>query len=455
MSRKQYPKCCIFVIGDNNQLSPIADIIEETYIDEDTGREIPVPEELCDRVRGTPIYDVDYCFELNRNYRQKNDPELRKLLKNIKGGIIAPNDLYRFFKEHACNYQELFAICRTNAGIYSWEDTDLEGIYRAKMNTKVISNSQLFSKEGVNLDSGEQINIEANLYYLNKKGDLKESLKPVKGVTCHRVQGATFKEEILQGQKVVIDVDDALSIVKDTTNKIMIEDFLRFLYVAFSRFESSEQITVKFSKKNIQKLTEVSAHAFKLDSRIKPDEELSSKEFCDKVNPMYLAECLDKTKVYTNSGKLAYIYNNNNIYANLGEKVYTFMLSKKLDAYTAALLAYNAGYSRNNKHGISKFLMDIGANRHKVSGALDLIFDYIDMLSDMEKEETKDTTGKTIGEIEEENKIVDSLDELVEIEIQKCRKEKDKDMFRKCWASNPTISKYEFIKELIAKFYTN
>ena len=115
--------------------------------------------------------------------------------------------------------------------------------------------------------------------------------------------------------------------------------------------------------------------------------------------------------MYTFHGDFEYIYNNI-IYSKLGEKVYTF-LSKKIDAYTAANLAYKQGYSRNNKHGISKFLMEIGCNRHKVAGSLDLIYDIIDILSDIEKEEKKEnamTIGDTCtNQVEEEIREVNEI----------------------------------------------
>ena len=91
----------------------------------------------------------------------------------------------------------------------------------------------------------------------------------------------------------------------------MVEDFLRFMYVAFSRFESSDQVTVKFSKENIQLLAEISKVSRKLENRISPNEELSSEEFCNKVTPTYLEKVLTNVKSVT---KLDYIYNNIYIY---------------------------------------------------------------------------------------------------------------------------------------------
>lgn len=452
LAKKQNPKCCIFVIGDANQFSPIADVIEEYYIDEETGQKIAVPDNLCEKIHGSVIRNVDYCFELNKNYRQKNDEDLKRVLKNIKEGITDPHLLYKFIKERYCTGKEQFAICRTNGGIAKWKKSDLEGIYRGLMGNDVVCNSQLFDKDGVNLDNGEQINLNANMFLQDKKGNVHEVLKEVKGVTCHRIQGSTFKKDILTG-KVVIDIDDALSIIKDPNNKYQVEDFLRFIYVAISRFEFSNQITFKLSNKNIAKLAEVTNYATPLDVTIEPNETLSSQEFCEKICPSYLEDVLNNVKVYTFPGDFEYIYYNN-IYSKLGGKVYT-SLSKKIDAYTAANLAYKQGYSRNNKHGISKFLMEIGCNRHKVAGSLDLIFDIIDILSDIEKEEKREN-NRTIGDIYT-NQVEENLDILVEKEIEKCFYEKDKTMFRELWSKAPSSDrreKFEFIKEMIEKHYT-
>lgn len=454
LAKKQNPKCCIFVIGDANQFSPIADVVEEDYIDEETGRKMPVPDELCEKIHGSVIRNVDYCFELNKNYRQENDEELQRVLKNIKGGITDPHLLYKFIKERYCTGKEQFAICRTNGGIAKWEDTDLEGIYRGVLNNDVVCNSQLFDITGTNLDNGDHISIDANLFYVDDKGNCHEILKEVKGVTCHRIQGSTFKKDILTG-KVVIDIDDALSIVKENTNKYQIEDFLRFIYVAISRFEFSDQITFKFSNKNIEKLAEISNYATPLDVTIEPNETLSSQEFCEKISPSYLEEVLKVQEVVTNSVDFGYIYKNI-IYPKSGEKV-TTLLSKKIDAFTAAKMAWTAGYNRNCSRGIRKFLVDIGCNHHNITKNLDLIFDIIDMLSDIEKEEKKDKVAMSIGDIEKEVKekenIEDNLDALVEVEIEKCAKEKDKAMFRDMWSKKHNIERYEFIKEMIEKHY--
>lgn len=452
--KKQYPKCCIIVIGDANQFSPIGEVIGETYIDEDTGIEMNVPEEFCEKIHGSTIKYVDYCFEMNKNYRQENDVELQRVLKSIKEGISDPHLLYKFLKERPCTRTEQFAICRTKKGIIDWKDSDIEGVYRAIKNTEMVYNSQLFDTEGINLDTGDKINIPANEYYTDQKGKVSEALKLVKGVTCHRIQGCTFKKEIVVG-KVVIDIDDALSIIKDVNNKYQIEDFLRFLYVAISRFESSDQITFKFSKKNIEKLADVASHAMELKNNITPNESLSSQEFCEKISPSYLEEVLKVQEVVTNSADLAYIYNNNNIYAKCGEKV-TTLLSKKIDAFTAAKMAWAAGYNRNCNRGIRKFLVDIGCNHHNITENLDLIFDIIDILSDGENEK-KDNVAMSIGDIEKEVKekesIEDNLDALVEVEIEKCAKEKDKAMFRDMWSKKHNIERYEFIKEMIEKHY--
>lgn len=401
--RKQFPKCCIFVIGDSNQMVPVGEESEpeEIYTDE-LGINHIVPGQNIERIKTTPIYFVDYCFELNKNYRQdeKEGIELRKVLTNIKGGIIAPNDLLRFFKTHQPTWAEDFVVCRTNKAIYSYEGGGIKGIYRACMNTGVVSNGQLFDKNGINLDEPDQkINIIANQFYTNKKGTTKESIKLVPGITCHKAQGATFKTV----NKVMIDVDDALSIVKDVdTDNKQIEDFLRFLYVALSRFCRDDQVTIRFSENNVEKLLRIAHICHKLNSRIDPNETLSSKDFCKKVSPQYLESLFTKAtqaEVYTNSTKLAYIYNNNNniIYANLPENEYTSRKTSSYDLVTAAKLCYEAGYDRGNKWGIRRFLVSLGYNPKKVTGMLEEIFKYIDSFEITEARKKEVATGNTIG----------------------------------------------------------
>ncbi len=188
----------------------------------------------------------------------------------------------------------------------------------------------------------------------------------------------------------------------------MVEDFLRFMYVAFSRFESSDQVTVKFSKENIQLLAEISKVSRKLENRISPNEELSSEEFCNKVTPTYLEKVLTNVKSVT---KLDYIYNNIYIYSNLPEKCNLNEYSKK-DSYAAALLCYKNGYSRENKYGIRRFLIGLGYNPNKLTAMLEEVFDYIDMFNDIEKEEAL-KNGVTIGESMEQE-----IDYSKEVEIE-------------------------------------
>lgn len=87
---------------------------------------------------------------------------------------------------------------------------------------------------------------------------------------------------------------------------------------------------------------------------------------------------------------------------------------------------------------------------------------HLEKYIDMSKTTAKvATTGKTIGEIEEEmvkdEEIEENLDVLVEKEIEKCFYEKDKTMFRELWSKVPSSDrreKFEFIKEMIEKHYT-
>lgn len=258
--KKQFPKCCFILVGDPNQFPPIEDISLLKSFDE-------MPKDVYNKQLGAirnaiktgikrdEIYDIDCCFNLTKQYRIKT-PELNSVLKNIKSGFKSQVKMLEFFSEHSAgNYD--FAICRTWEGVYSHSN------YRIENNRRVLIEKKI---PGVWVGQNNIGAIRNALY--DNNGNSVEGLPSVildgknykwqPAVTCHAIQGATLNE----GVKVLIDVDDAMSIFDGS--EVMARDFSRFLYIALSRVQNENDLVIKC--KNIELFCQIMSYSVELNN---------------------------------------------------------------------------------------------------------------------------------------------------------------------------------------------
>lgn len=403
--KKQFPKCCILLFGDPNQFPPIEDntvlkAYDNLAMDAYDKYIYEIRNAIKKGIKRNTIYSLDKMYNLTVQYRVKT-PELKRFLDNIKQGFASEEDALVFMQKH--QYKEDreydFAICRTwegNSGVHSYGNYNIENNKRTlrslKKNIKGVYVGQTsgYTRKGFSKNSLFQLNgksFENDKQITDMSIFKDEKLMRLQGaVTCHSIQGATLNT----GTKVIIDVDDAMSLI-DTeakVNKQLYEDFARFMYIACSRVQSEEDIV--FRCQDIEKFCRIMSQHVELSNSLigvsSNSTELSSIE--DPVSFLLETEELKNRKPKTfQESKKATVF--------------------KLNPDTLKKLAYN-----NNLNSLTW-------SRYKYYEkiqALELTeYKYLKHKAEIEKQieayfkslETKEnvaTTGKTLGEIEEEMK---------------------------------------------------
>lgn len=452
--KKQFPKCCVLLFGDPNQFPPIEDnTVLKAYdnMSKDAYDKAiyEVRNAIKKGIKRNTIYSLDKMYNLTVQYRVKT-PELKRFLDNIKQGFASEEDALVFMQKH--QYKEGqeydFAICRTwegNNGVYAYGNYSVDnnkrtlrelkkgikGVYVGQTSgytREGFSKNSLFQLNGKSFENETQIT-DMSIFRDEKKMHLQGA------VTCHSIQGATLNA----GTKVIVDVDDAMSLI-DTEVKVekqLYEDFARFMYIACSRVQSEDDIV--FKCQDVEKFAKIMSQHVELSNSLggvsSSSSELSSIE--DPVSFLLKTEELRNRKpkvvkqapVFTiDFEKLTY------------KGIYNSLTFQNLDVTTKVQIL-----------GITKYAYY--SHKTEIEKQITAYFKSIEV------KENVATTGKTIGEIEEDMKkdeeINENLDSLVEIEIKKCIREKDRAMFREYWSKSPNRDTYEFIKDLIEKHYRN
>ena len=457
--KRQFPKSCILIFGDPNQFPPIEDkkvldAFDEMPKDQYEAAIAEIRKAVKKGIQKRSIYSVDYTFNLTKQYRVKT-PELKRFLDNCKYGWKDQEDAIRFMQKHKENNYFDFAICRTwwgTNGVHSYENWVTEngnyvckglkdgitGVYVGQNNIGAIKNA-IYNPNGHSYES--------DLFESDNTTFKDERNYKLQGaLTCHSIQGTTLNE----GTKVLVDFDDAMSICPEEYNESYKEvylDFQRFVYVACSRVHSEEDLYIKC--RNMKKFLKIMSYGVELKESLKANEITSSGELCCYDNPIELLLSKEELK-------------------DRKPQEFKAIGRKQFDIENLAKLAYYKSYNSLTEPNFDSQkdvcnLLEISTDtyqRHKVE--IKYMLTHLEEYIDMNKTTAKvATTGKTIGEIEEEmvkdEEIEGNLDVLVEKEIEKCFYEKDKTMFRELWSKAPSSDrreKFEFIKEMIEKHYT-
>lgn len=397
--KKQFPKCCILLFGDPNQFPPIEDntvlkAYDNLAMDAYDKHIYEIRKAIKKGIKRNTIYSLDKMYNLTVQYRVKT-PELKRFLDNIKQGFASEEDALVFMQKHQYKEDQEydFAICRTwegNNGVYSYGSYNIENNKRTLRSLKktikgvYVGQTSGYTRKGFSKNSLFQLNgksFENDKQITDMSIFKDEKLMRLQGaVTCHSIQGATLNT----GTKIVVDVDDAMSLI-DTeakTNKQLYEDFARFMYIACSRVQSEEDIV--FKCQDVEKFCRIMSQHVELSNSLEGvssnSTELSSIE--DPVSFLLETEELKnrKSKVMKQS------------------KVFTLDYSK---------LAYKGLYNRltwNNLKVLEKVkVLHIGPNTYyahktEIEKQVEAYF------KSLETKENIVTTGKTLGEIEEEMK---------------------------------------------------
>lgn len=451
--KKQFPKCCILLFGDPNQFPPIEyNTVLKAY--DDMSKDVydkaiyEIRKAIKKGIKRNTIYSLDKMYNLTVQYRVKT-PELKRFLDNIKQGFASEEDALVFMQKHQYKEDQEydFAICRTwegNNGVYTYGNYSVDNSKRTLKSLKkgikgvYVGQTSGYTREGFSKNSLFQVNgksfenetqiTDTSIFRDEKKMHLQGA------VTCHSIQGATLNT----GTKVIVDVDDAMSLI-DTEVKVekqLYEDFARFMYIACSRVQSEDDIV--FKCQDVEKFAKIMSQHVELSNSLggtsSSSSELSSIE--DPVSFLLETEELRNRKpkvikqapVFTvDFEKLEY------------KGIYNSVSFQNLDVTAKVQIL-----------GITKYAYY--SHKTEIEKQIAAYFKSI------ETKENVATTGKTIGEIEEDMKkdeeINENLDNLVEIEIKKCISEKDQAMFRGYWSKSSNRDTYEFIKDLIGKHYT-
>lgn len=403
--KKQFPKCCILLFGDPNQFPPIEDntvlkAYDNLAMDAYDKQIYEIRKAIKKGIKRNTIYSLDKMYNLTVQYRVKT-PELKRFLDNIKQGFASEEDALVFMQKHQYKEDQEydFAICRTwegNNGVYSYGNYNIENNKRTlrslKKNIKGVYVGQTsgYTRKGFSKNSLFQLNgksFENDKQITDMSTFKDEKLMHLQGaVTCHSIQGATLNT----GTKIVVDVDDAMSLI-DTEAKVekqLYEDFARFMYIACSRVQSEDDIV--FKCQDIEKFCRIMSQHVELSNSLigvsSNSTELSSIE--DPVSFLLETEELKNRKPKT--------FQEN-------KKATAF----KLDSDTLRKLAYKGIYNRLTWSRY-KYYEKIQAlelteykylkHRAEIEKQLEAYF------KSLEEKENVATTGKTLGEIEEEMK---------------------------------------------------
>lgn len=404
--KKQFPKCCILLFGDPNQFPPIEDntvlkAYDNLAMDAYDKHIHEIRKAIKKGIKRNTIYSLDKMYNLTVQYRVKT-PELKRFLDNIKQGFASEEDALVFMQKHQYREDQEydFAICRTwegNNGVYSYGNYNInnnnkrtlrelkkgiKGVYVGQTSgftRKGFSKNSLFQLNGKSFENDKQITDMSILK--------DEKLMHLQGaVTCHSIQGATLNT----GTKVIVDVDDAMSLM-DTEAKVekqLYEDFARFMYIACSRVQSEDDIV--FKCQDVEKFCRIMSQHIELSNSLvgvsSNSTELSSIE-----NPVSFLLETEELK---------------------NRKPKTFQENKKatafkLDSDTLRKLAYKDLFNRLT-WSRCKYYEKIQAlelteykylkHRAEIEEQIEAYF------KSLEEKENVATTGKTLGEIEEEMK---------------------------------------------------
>ena len=397
--KKQFPKCCILLFGDPNQFPPIEDntvlkAYDNLAMDAYDKHIYEIRKAIKKGIKRNTIYSLDKMYNLTVQYRVKT-PELKRFLDNIKQGFASEEDALVFMQKHQYKEDQEydFAICRTwegSNGVYSYGNYNIDNTKRTLRNLKknikgvYVGQTSGFTRKGFSKNSLFQLNgksFENDKQITDMSIFKDEKLMRLQGaVTCHSIQGATLNT----GTKVIVDVDDAMSLI-DTEAKVekqLYEDFARFMYIACSRVQSEDDIV--FKCQDVEKFCRIMSQHVELSNSLggvsSNSTELSSIE--DPVSFLLETEELKNRK------------------PKVIKQASTFTLDY-------SKLAYKDIYNRltwNNFKILEKVkLLHISPNTYyahksEIEEQIEAYF------KSLEEKENVATTGKTLGEIEEEMK---------------------------------------------------
>ena len=397
--KKQFPKCCILLFGDPNQFPPIEDntvlkAYDNLAMDAYDKHIYEIRKAIKKGIKRNTIYSLDKMYNLTVQYRVKT-PELKRFLDNIKQGFASEEDALVFMQKHQYKEDQEydFAICRTwegKNGVYSYGNYNIDNCKRTLRELKksikgvYVGQSSGYTRKGFSKNSLFQLNgksFENDKQITDMSIFKDEKLMRLQGaVTCHSIQGATLNE----GTKIIVDVDDAMSLI-DTEAKVekqLYEDFARFMYIACSRVQSEEDIA--FKCQDVEKfcrimnqhvelsnsLIGVSSNSTELSSIEDPVSFLLETEELKNREPKVIKQASTFTLDYS---KLAY----KDIYNRL-----TWNNFKILEKVKLLHISPNTYY----------------AHKSEIEEQIEAYF------KSLEEKENVATTGKTLGEIEEEMK---------------------------------------------------
>lgn len=397
--KKQFPKCCILLFGDPNQFPPIEDntvlkAYDNLAMDAYDKQIYEIRKAIKKGIKRNTIYSLDKMYNLTVQYRVKT-PELKRFLDNIKQGFASEEDALVFMQKHQYREDQEydFAICRTwegKNGVYSYGNYNIDNRKRTLRELKkgikgvYVGQTSGFTRKGFSKNSLFQLNgksFENDKQITDMSTFKDEKLMRLQGaVTCHSIQGATLNT----GTKVIVDVDDAMNLI-DTEAKVekqLYEDFARFMYIACSRVQSEEDIV--FKCQDVEKFCRIMSQHVELSNSLvgvsSNSTELSSIE--DPVSFLLETEELKNRKpkimkqapVFTiDFEKLAYKDTLNSL---------TF---QNLDVTAKVQIL-----------GITKYAYY--SHKAEIEKQVEAYF------KSLEEKENIATTGKTLGEIEEEMK---------------------------------------------------
>lgn len=397
--KKQFPKCCILIFGDPNQFPPIEDntvlkAYDNLAMDAYDKQIYEIRKAIKKGIKRNTIYSLDKMYNLTVQYRVKT-PELKRFLDNIKQGFASEEDALVFMQKHQYKEDQEydFAICRTwegNNGVYSYGNYNIENNKRTlrslKKNIKGVYVGQTsgFTRKGFSKNSLFQLNgksFENDKQITDMSIFKDERLMRLQGaVTCHSIQGATLNT----GTKVIVDVDDAMSLI-DTEAKVekqLYEDFARFMYIACSRVQSEEDIA--FKCQDVEKFCKIMSQHIELSNSLvgvsSNSTELSSIE--DPVSFLLETEELKNRKPKVMKQPSAFTID----FEKLAYKgIYNRLTFQNLDVTAKVQIL-----------GITKYAYY--SHKVEIEKQIEAYF------NSLETKENIATTGKTLGEIEEEMK---------------------------------------------------
>lgn len=397
--KKQFPKCCILLFGDPNQFPPIEDntvlkAYDNLTMDAYDKHIYEIRKAIKKGIKRNTIYSLDKMYNLTVQYRVKT-PELKRFLDNIKQGFASEEDALVFMQKHQYREDQEydFAICRTwegSNGVYSYRNYNIDNCKRTLRELKkgvkgvYVGQTSGYTRKGFSKNSLFQLNgksFENDKQITDMSIFKDEKLMRLQGaVTCHSIQGATLNE----GTKVIVNVDDAMSLI-DTEAKVekqLYEDFARFLYIACSRVQSEDDIV--FKCQDVEKFCRIMSQHVELSNSLQGvssnSTELSSIE--DPVSFLLETEELKNRK------------------PKVMKSASTFTLDYSDIAYNRSL---NRLYWNNLKILEKVKLLHISPNTY-YSHKTEIEEQVAAYFKSLETKENIATTGKTLGEIEEEMK---------------------------------------------------